>query len=274
LTLLVIVIMGGYWLFRTFVTVVMPDLGAYNLLALAVIAGVASFFSPCSFPLLPGYLSVYYTSSLPVSGAASRWRHTLSRGGAAVLGVVTFNLLLGAIIGLLGAGVARGLSIGGAEPSTYVLFLRGGGGIVLLVLGIVQFAGWNFKPTFVDAFSYYTRPKRKGTAAGSLYLYGLGYSTAGMGCTGPILAGLTIFALSPGGPASALSAFAVFSATMGGLMLLVSVLVAASQDTLIRRLKSTSPRIKQAASILLIAVGSFNVTASLTVREFVRLLFP
>lgn len=52
--------------------------------------------------------------------------------------------------------------------------------------------------------------------AATVCFHGLGYSAAGLGCTGPILAGLTVFALSTGGFGTALSAFVVFSATMGG----------------------------------------------------------
>ena len=63
LVLLVLAMIGlGYFGFRHFATTVMPQMGAFNLLALAVIAGVASFFSPCAFPLLPSYLSFYVTA--------------------------------------------------------------------------------------------------------------------------------------------------------------------------------------------------------------------
>jgi len=57
LTAFVAIVAGGYLSFRAFATT--PDLGLFNLYALAVVAGVASFFSPCAFPLLPGYLSAY-----------------------------------------------------------------------------------------------------------------------------------------------------------------------------------------------------------------------
>jgi cytochrome c biogenesis protein CcdA len=95
-----------------------------------------------------------------------------------------------------------------------------------------------------------------------------------MGCTGPILAGLTVFAFSAGGFGAALTAFVIFALTMGGLMLLVSGLVATSQETLIQRLKANTPRIKQVTSILLVLVGLFNIFSSLNVDLFVRLLFP
>ena len=60
----------------------------------ALTAGVATFFSPCAYPLLPGYVGFYVnstdTESASVTGAGIR-------GVAAALGVLaTFALLGGA----------------------------------------------------------------------------------------------------------------------------------------------------------------------------------
>ena len=97
----------------------------------------------------------------------------------------------------------------------------------MLTLGIARLLGWNLKPAFMDSLAFYTRPQREGQRgpAASLYLYGLGYNAAGMGCTAPILVGLIVVAL-----ASALGAFFMFAVTMGALMLVVSLLVAASEE--------------------------------------------
>lgn len=81
-------------------------------------------------------------------------------------------------------------------------------------------------------------------------------------------------ALSTGGFRAAIAAFAVFAITMGGLMLLVSGLVATSQDTLLQQLKASTPRIKQVASVLLVLVGLFNIFTVLRLDLFVQLLFP
>jgi cytochrome c-type biogenesis protein len=40
-------------------------MGAWSLPLLALVAGVFSFSSPCSLPLIPGYLS--YISAIPVA---------------------------------------------------------------------------------------------------------------------------------------------------------------------------------------------------------------
>ena len=267
------VIIAGYFVFRAFAAT--PGQTEFNLYILAIMAGVASFFSPCAFPLLPSYFSFYHQADSDENGTSKGVRKTLRLGLAASFGVITFALVLGLMIALLGAGLAQGLSISGPEPSQFVRIFRGGVGVVLLILGVGQLLGWNLKPVFADAFAYRTRPERDGKQkpAANLFLYGLGYNAAGMGCTAPILAGLMIFALSSGGFITALGAFGVFSLTMGGLMLLVSGLVAASRQTLITRLKAVAPKITRTASVLLILVGVFNIYTAVNLDLFLKLLF-
>lgn len=273
-TVFVLLIFGGYMGFRTFASI--PDIGVFNLYSLAVVAGIASFFSPCAFPLLPSYFSFYHDATSNGDESSSSTTQALRLGLAAGLGVITFDMLLGGLIAGLGSGVASSLSISAIEPNQFVRYFRGGVGVVLLILGIGQIIGWNLKPKFVDAFAYHTRPERKGqrSSALNMYLYGLGYNAAGMGCTGPILAGLIVFALSSGGSGSALTAFIIFSLTMGILMLVVSGLVAASRQTLINKLKAATSKIKAASSILLIMVGLFNIYSAVNLDLFLGLLFP
>lgn len=271
LGLLAAIAVGGYFLFRSFVIDVTPRPESYSLLFVAVLAGTASFFSPCAFPLLPGYLSIFQSNT-----SESR-KSTLSGGVSAALGVITFTLGLGLLIALLGSGVAKGFSISSSEPNTFVRVFRGLIGAILIALGMMQLKGVDLKPKLAEAFAYHVRPRRERSSRKplfALYLYGLGYTAAGMGCTGPILAGLTVFALGSGGFISAASAFVVFSVTMGGLMLAISLLVAASQHGLIHRLKASAPRIKRLSALLLIVVGTFTLFSTIFNQVFVRLLFP
>ncbi len=263
----------GYAVFYWFVASPAPVLSSLTLLA--VVAGVASFFSPCAFPLLPSYLSVYYLAGSG-EGAAAQPLSAFRRAAATTLGVLTFDLFLGALIGLLGAGLAQGLGVTGAQPNLFVLSLRFAVGVILVLLGVGQLAGWNFKPAFLEPILYRVRPRRDGQQSQSLalYLYGLGYTAAGMGCTGPILAGLVVFALASGGFTAAFGAFLLFTLTMAALMLLVSAIVAASRQSLVQRLKAAAPRIKSAASYLLIGVGLFNLWTVFQRGAFRDLLFP
>ena len=268
-----IIIFVGYRQFLTFAT--LSDLGLYNLYALALVAGFASFFSPCAFPLLPGYFSFYFNAQDKDKSANSK-RRSFQLGLAAVFGVITFDLLLGGGIAVFGSGIASGLSISGSQPNAFVQIFRAFIGILLLILGIGQLLDWNLKTNFMDAFVYRMRPERKGKRSGKLnmYMYGLGYTAAGMGCTGPILAGLITYAISIGGIASALSAFLIFSISMGALMLLISMLVASSQENLINRLKAAAPKIKTVSATLLIFVGGFNLFTTINSELFLKMLFP
>jgi cytochrome c-type biogenesis protein len=273
-TLVGFVIAAGYFGFRIFALI--PDMGALNLYFLAVTAGVASFFSPCAFPLLPTYFSFYHQARQNEAHLPAAKASNLQLGMAAALGVITFNLLLGLIIATLGAGMAKSSSISSEASGQLVRIFRGAVGAILLLLGIAQFAGWTLKPRFVDAFAFRTRPLRDSARSlwRGLYFYGLGYNAAGMGCTGPILAGLIIAALSSGGFVPALIAFGIFSLTMGLLMLLLSALIAASRDKLIARLKAATPKIKLGSSIVLVLVGLFNIYTTINLELFFRTFFP
>jgi len=266
-------ILAGYGGFRAFASI--GDMSVVNLYILAMAAGIASFFSPCAFPLLPGYFSFYLNAQDKGKNSASLGR-TLTLGMAAVFGVVTFDLLLGGGIALFGSGFASGLSISGAQGNQTVQILRGAIGVILVVLGIGQFRGWNLKTNFIENFVYRLRPEREGKRSSSLnlYFYGLGYTAAGMGCTGPILAGLMAYTLSVGGINTALTAFLLFSLTMGILMLIISLLVAGAQDNLLTRMKAASPKIKSASGILLLLIGGFNVFSAINSELFLRVLFP
>lgn len=275
IALLLVVIGAGYFGFWAFAATIMPQMPLYNLWALALVAGIASFFSPCAFPLLPSYLSFY--------GRASETDEKVGQNGLAVglglsaaAGVVTFTLILGWAIGLLGAGFASAFSMTDPNPHPSVLWFRGIVGGLLIVLGFAQWFNVNLKPTWVDALAWRTRPQRESTRSGALtlYLYGFGYTAAGIGCTGPILAGLMVFAFSSGGFGSAMTAFSVFATTMGVLMLLVSGLVAASQDTLVQRLKASGDPIRRVAGVLLVLVGLFTLVTVVNQPWFVQRFFP
>lgn len=266
-----VLIGAGYLVFRAFASP--AGLTDIHLFAFAAVAGVASFFSPCAFPLLPSYLAFYSSADETLTAGGGR---AFQLGLAAALGVVSFNLMLGLAIALLGGGFGESISISGDDPSRWLLIFRGVIGFALLVLGLGQLAGWNLKPRVADALAYWSRPQPQSSRRpeASLFLYGLGYNAAGMGCTGPILAGLVIASLASGGFTSALAAFLIFALTMGLLMLVISVLVGASRQHLIKQLKSAAPRIRTLGGLAMVAAGLFQLYSAVNLNQFRQLLFP
>ncbi len=105
----------GYSVFVFFIKSFSPTAGTLSLLVFAVIAGIATFFSPCSFPLMPGYLTrnLQVTIRDPEKVRAS----AVSNGVAAAAGVFLFDVILGLVIVLVGFSFAGSLGISGPSPN-------------------------------------------------------------------------------------------------------------------------------------------------------------
>jgi cytochrome c-type biogenesis protein len=88
-------------------------------LALAFVAGLASFITPCVLALLPVYLAV-------LANAAVGTRSTLAQAGLFTLGFSAVFVLLGISVGLLGVVLFR-------EP-----LVRQLAGVVVIVLGLLM----------------------------------------------------------------------------------------------------------------------------------------
>jgi cytochrome c-type biogenesis protein len=262
----------GYSVFVFFIKGFSPTSGTVSLLAFAIVAGIATFFSPCSFPLMPGYL----TRHLEVIDRDPKKMRisVLSNGLAAAAGVFLFDMILGLAIVLIGSGFAGSLGISGPSPNLYVRVFRGAVGAFLVVLGVLNLRGTGIFHN--DSLtSVGKRLMRNGELKPSreMFAYGFGYVSVGIGCAGPVLSGLLLFALSFGGTVEASVAFLLFATTMAGLMISVSLFVTVSPSTL-TGLTHNGPRIKKVASIAQVAVGVFLVFASYYNGLFVQLLFP
>jgi len=263
-----VVALLGYFGFVVFLKDFMPAFSNYSLYLLSLAAGIATFFSPCSFPLLPGYLSVYYNAE-----ESEGSKRSLRRGFLAAMGVLSFTIVLGLIVALLGQGVASSFSISSSNPSFFTRIFRIGLGAVLVSLGAVQLSNATFHNHLLDGLT-----RKFSSAVGSgdkgLYLYGFSYNAAGIGCAGPIMAGLIVFALGSGGFINAFTAFLVYSATMASLMVGISMLLGKSKTVLLNNLKQSTPQIKKASSVILIGVGVFLIYATLNLQFFVQVFFP
>ena len=265
-------VVGGYSLFLWFVVNIMKGGAAFGLLFVALVAGVASFFNPCAFPLLPAYLAQYYTTKEGEEVKSSS--NILLSGLAASLGVVTFNMLLGGVIGILGAGFGKSLGIAGDNPNLSVRWLRGIVGLLLLYLGFSHATG---KGNPFEKLAHLWHPKsspKEVSGIKKMYSYGFGYTLLGIGCGGPIMAGLFVFSFAQGGLIDALIAFSIYSMTMAVLMIIVSFITALSKETLLLNLRQSTVAIQRISGVLLLLVGAFLVLSSIYVTTFTSILFP
>lgn len=143
--------------------------GGSNVLVLAIpafLAGLLSFLSPCTLPILPAYFAFTFQSSK---------RSIVTMTIAFFLGLATTMTLLGAAFGATSSAL---VSVFSNNREALTLW----GGIIVILFGIASLFGKGFAGLQIDE-----RPVA--TTAGS-YLYGATFALGWTACIGPILGAL------------------------------------------------------------------------------------
>ncbi|WP_276261301.1 cytochrome c biogenesis CcdA family protein [Haloglomus litoreum] len=207
-------------------------------LAFAFSAGMATFFAPCAFPLLPGYVA-FYLGRGPGDDAPSSRAGKLGR--AALVGLLAslgFFLVYGVLAGIAAALGARALrDIAVLEPVV---------GALLVGLGGALFVG--LLPDL-----HVLLPERRRTA-GSYVAFGVVYAVAAAGCTAPVFVGLALVALASG-PTGAVLVLGTYALGMAVMMVGVTLLAAVGRAGLLRRLSGQTGRVSRLAGALLVFAG-------------------
>ena len=252
----------------------------------AVGAGVMVFFSPCSFPMLPGYMSFYLANKKQRTGKFDETaaRETLPDGLAAAAGLAGVLLLIGILL------IPFVSVIGGFLGHLELLI-----GIVLTGLGVVMVMEYDsekivqpfrklvaqigssapalmakqgiekgIKATTGKDFSF--SDNSDGTRVG-LFWYGVAYGSAAAGCVAPVVIGLLTASISQG-IITGLLVFLIFSMTAGTLMVAFTMMVAASETTIVDRMKASTRQIEMAGGIIMIVIGIYLMYYYLSTNVF------
>lgn len=175
---------------------------------LSFVAGVLSFISPCTLPILPAYFAFTFQSD---------------RKRVAVM-TWTFFLGLALIFSLLGASSS---ALGSLLNRNIILLTRLGGAL-LLVFGVMSIIGRGFTgPAF--------QANRSATLGGS-FLFGATFGLGLTPCIGPILAGLLTIAAGQSMARGTLMLF-VYALGVGLPLMLVSTFIGdRPRDSLVWRI--------------------------------------
>lgn len=194
--------------------------------------GVATFFSPCVYALLPGYVSYYVAS---VDGESAPLSGSLARGTAASVGAIaTFLVLSGIAIGA--TGLLEGL-LPVLEPVIgFGLILLGG---LILWKGVLSFS--------------VALPERRSSVLG-FGIFGAVYALAATACVLPLFLSVAFLSFD----LSLLGTALVFGAYMTGFsvfMLAATVAIAIGQAAFLERFRAHSGTLTKAAGLVLVLAG-------------------
>ncbi|MGC8704914.1 MAG: cytochrome c biogenesis CcdA family protein [Athalassotoga sp.] len=168
----------------------------------AFVGGILSFFSPCIFPILPGFLAFLVSSQ--------------KRGGA-ISKAVAFSIGLSMIFIIL--GLATGTF--GIFLTTYKRYVEIIGGIIVIVFGI-SYTGLFTLPFFEKGI--YIPFKRDVDSFWNALLFGIVTAFAWTPCIGPAL-GTILTIAATGNTLSGGILLAIFSAGLVIPLILSSILI-------------------------------------------------
>ncbi len=227
--------------------------GLYATLSLALVAGIVSFTSPCTLPLLPGYIS--YISGLPQPTAAGRPavlttpRRTLGPALLFILGFALVFTTLGATASTLGFLLIRHLRA-----------LEIAGGLLIITMGLAT--------TGLLSIPLLTRQKRLDLnrisrgPAGAVAL-GASFAFGWTPCVGPVLASILTAAASTATISQGALLLLVYSIGLGLPFLVVAAGVSRGKQRL-TWLRHHTRAVERIGGGLLIAMGIAMLTGSWT----------
>jgi cytochrome c-type biogenesis protein len=214
-------------------------ISSLGLWGLAIMAGLVCFFSPCAFPMLPGYMTIYLQSK-----DAGGYRKAAAGGTVAALGIFIVYAAVGLVVVALGQAILP-----------YIKFLQPVIAVILLALGILLLT-----PFQISTGKFLDRVQGAQEGKGfypSLFLYGVGYGAASQACTAPVFIGAIIAGFQTGSLLTGVGVLLLACTVAFLLMVGVTLLVAGSKKTIITRLKASTEIIKKVSAVVLIIAAVY-----------------
>lgn len=202
--------------------------------------GLAGALSPCGFPLMPVYLSLFVDQ--PAASAVARARRALWAGACASGG---FLLVFGVLGGAVDAG-ARALM--GLVP--WVMVPLAG---ALAVVGALALAGRLRTPQL------FAMRVQRGRGALAMTSFGAAYAVASLSCALPLFLAGVAGTFTRSGVLGGLEAVAAYVLGMSIVLISASLAVAFGGAAALRRVRRWTRAVPRAGGAVLLLVGTYLV---------------
>lgn len=147
---------------------------AVGPVALAFVAGVISFTSPCCLPLMPGYVGYVSGTATESAGGVARRRRVLGSAALFVLGFAAVFTAMGAGASAIGPAIVRNR-----------LMLERIAGVLVLLMGLLTIGALRI-PLLLREKRFDLRRVRPGP--GGAVPLGMAFAVGWQPCVGPVLA--------------------------------------------------------------------------------------
>jgi cytochrome c-type biogenesis protein len=249
-----------------------PETSFVAVFVLGLVLSILVYFSPCAFPVLPGFISYYLSLGaredelIEQGKLKTKMPSSVNIGMLSGLGMWTFFAFIGVLALAMGEAFAQSGII-----HYIAIFIA----LLLVVLGSMMLLGitshvMGFVQNWVDKYST-TEADETFTPRRNMYLYGIGYAAASIDCTAAAVLPFVVFLGTLG--TSAIG-FGIAGLMVGllVLMVLVTVLVGMGRQVMINFLRQATGHIKMIGSWMMIMAG-VGLTIYLTNPNAVNALF-
>ena len=215
-------------------------------LLFALQAGMITTVSPCAFPMLPAYVAYHlgvHDEGFADTPAPLRAFRAVYLGLIATLGIVVVSGTAGLVIVLGGRLLIRDVL-----PQVAIAL-----GVGLIALGFYLVARGK-------AFSlpvHMSGSTRQGAVA--VFLFGIAYGVAAIGCTLPLFLLVIVNALAAAGLPGVFVQFGVYASGMGGVLIAVTIGAALFRGAVATALRSALPYVEWLSTVLVIQAGAYLV---------------
>ena len=209
-------------------------------------AGLLAAVNPCGFVLLPTYL-MYYLGLSGRPGEASARDGAVSRAL-----VVSLSLSAGFMSVFLVVGsISRLFTDWINQNAKYVSLVIG---LALVVLGVAMLFGYRL-PLTTPKLDVGGRAKDR--TVFSMFLFGVAYAIASIGCTIGPFSGVVLGTIDTSGFAAGLLAILLYGGAMSLLVTSLTVSLAVAQGGLLRVLRKGMTYVETASAVVMILSGLY-----------------
>ncbi|MEP7204035.1 MAG: cytochrome c biogenesis CcdA family protein [Ilumatobacteraceae bacterium] len=211
-------------------------------LATAFTAGLLAAINPCGFVLLPTYL-VYFLGMENLRPGAERAStlRAIKVSLAVSAGFMTIFVIIGAITKL-----STNWLVENAQWVSLII------GLALVVLGVAMLFGYRV-PFTTPTLDVGERDR----SVRAMYVFGLAYAVASMGCTIPLFSSVVLGSFSTKGLSTGITAVALYGIGMALVVTGLTVTLAFANTAFLRVLRRGMVWFEQLAGILLVLTGMY-----------------
>ena len=209
-------------------------------------AGLLAAVNPCGFVLLPTYLMYYL-------GLSGRPGESSTRDGAVSRALVVSSSLSAGFMSvfLVVGSISRLFTDWINQNAKYVSLVIG---LALVVLGVAMLFGYRL-PLTTPKLDVGGRAKDR--TVFSMFLFGIAYAIASIGCTIGPFSGIVLGTIDTSGFATGLLAILLYGGAMSLLVTSLTVSLAVAQGGLLRVLRKGMPFVETASAVVMILSGLY-----------------